>query len=104
MPPEFIDPDVLTHPVELLSLNLDLLVLPQARFLPVASIEAVRDYLRGGGKMMALGLPAWDSATFSSDGKWLSKPDYQRLLDAQVADHVIVDFARDDLSRWKRSR
>ena len=80
------------------TLKLDLLVLPQARSLPVASMGAMRAYLRGGGRMMALGLPAWDSPTFAFNGKSLSKQDYQRLLDAQVADHTIVETNQE--KRW----
>src|SRR5208283_2351502 len=40
---KMIGPDVLTNSASLLSLKLDLLVLPQARSLPVASMDAVRD-------------------------------------------------------------
>jgi len=100
---EIIGPDILTNSATLLSRNFDLLVLPQARSLPVASMGAVRDYLHSGGRMMALGLPAWESPTFAFNGKCLSKEDYQRIINGQTADHAIVNFAREDLSLWNRS-
>lgn len=100
---QFIGPDILTNSVSLRSRNFDLLVLPQARSLPVASMDAVRDYLHSGGRMMALGLPAWESPTFAFNGKCLSKQDYQRIIDGQAADHAIVDFAHEDMSTWNRS-
>jgi hypothetical protein len=99
---EFIGPDVLTNSASLLSRHLDLLVLPQARSLPAASMDAVRDFLRGAGQMMALGLPAWESPTLSFEGTVLSKEEYQRLIDRQIADQEIIDFAHEDLSRWNR--
>jgi len=100
---EFIGPDVLTNSARLLARQFDLLVLPHARSLPVASMDVVRNYLRGGGRMMALGLPAWESPTFNVNGKFLSKQECQQLIDGQVADRVLVDFAHEDLSKWKRS-
>ncbi len=100
---EFIGPDLLTNSTSLLSRKFDLLVLPQARSLPAASMDSVSVYLRGGGRMMALGLPAWESPGFAFDGRLLSKEEYQRVLDGQAADHLIVDFAREDLSKWRRS-
>lgn len=99
---KFIGPDVLTNSPGLLSLQLDLLVLPQARALPVASMDVVGDYLRGGGRLMAMGLPAWSSATFSYKGHWLSKLDYERALERLIPDHSVIDFAAADLLQWKR--
>jgi hypothetical protein len=100
---ELIGADILTNSAELLSRKFDLLVLPQARSLPAAAMDAVSLYLRNGGRMMALGLPAWESPGFAFDGRLLSQQEYQRVIDSQVADHVIIDFARDDLSKWQRN-
>lgn len=97
---KFIGPDALTNSVTLGLLNVDLLVLPQARSLPVAAMDPIQQYLRDGGRLMALGLPAWDSPTFSYNGKWYSKADYTRMIDNQTADHLIADFAREDMARW----
>lgn len=99
---KLIGPETLSNSQSLLSLKLDLLALPQARSLPVTSMDAVRDYLRSGGRMMAFGLPAWDAAAFNFQGKIISRQEYEKILDSQTGDHLIVDFAR-DLSEWKRS-
>jgi len=100
---EFIGPGVLTNASRLLSRRFSLLVLPQARSLPADSMGPVMNFLRGGGKLMALGLPAWDAATFNFKGKMLTRQEYQQTLAQQTADHGIVDFRREDFSKWSRS-
>jgi hypothetical protein len=100
---EFIGPDLLTNSASLLSRKFDLLVLPQARTLPVESMDAVKLYLRGGGRLMALGLPAWQSPVFAFGGRLLSSQEYQEAVNSQIADHLLADFGRDDLSQWRRS-
>jgi hypothetical protein len=99
---QFIGPPVLTNSPALLARQFDFLVLPGARTLPLASMGPVRDYLRGGGKMMAFGLPAWESGAFVLQGKTFSKQEYQNLLDQQKPDHAIIDFAGENLSLWRR--
>ena len=100
---EFIGPEVLTNSTALLSREFDLLVLPGAGSLPVNSMTPVENYLRRGGRLMALGLPAWSSPTIEVNGKWLSAKQCQELIDKQAADHPIVDISSEDFSKWKRS-
>jgi hypothetical protein len=97
---EFIGPEVLTNSDVLLSRHFKLLVLPHAGSLPLKSIEPVGGFLRGGGKLMALGLPAWESPTFSFEGKTFSKKEYEQRLERLPGDHTVIDFSRDDLGHW----
>jgi hypothetical protein len=80
-----------------------LLVLPGARVLPGVTAPAIEGYLRQGGNLLALGLPAWDAATFALNGQWISRPAYEAALAAQRPQHLIEDFSQADLARWTRS-
>jgi len=99
---QFVGPDVLTNAPKLFSQHVRLLVLPHARSLPVASMIPGGDFLRAGGDLIALGLPAWQSPTFAYKGEIHSTEEYYRLMESQVADHTIVDFANGNLSAWTR--
>jgi len=100
---EFIGTTVLTNESLLASKHYDLLVLPGARSLPMASARAMESYLRSGGDLLALGLPAWQSAVFQANGKWLTRETYEQMIAAQRPQHIVEDFIRADLSRWTRS-
>jgi hypothetical protein len=76
---EFIDPVLLSDPAKLLSHKFDLLVLPGARSLPVAVAQSIPAYLAAGGNLLALGLPAWQSASSQAPAPRLEtfSPNYQ---------------------------
>jgi hypothetical protein len=97
---EFIGPDVLTNTETLRSHHFQLLALPHAVSLPLNSMGPVGDYLRGGGNLIALGLPAWDSPTFSVGGKTFSKKEYEQSLEGLAGDHTVIDFSSDDMAHW----
>jgi len=97
---QFVGPDVLTNTTKLFSQHIRLLVLPHARSLPVASMIPVSDFLHAGGNLIALGLPAWQSPTFVYEGEIHSTDEYHRLMESQVADHTIIDFAKGNLADW----
>jgi hypothetical protein len=99
---EFINTTVLTNPALLTASRFDLLVLPGARSLPTISAPAIMNYLRSGGDLLALGLPAWQSPVFQVNGKWLSRESYEETIAAQRPQHIVEDFDRADLSRWTR--
>ena len=101
--PDLIFLPVLTNHASLTAKRYDLLVLPNARALPLSSAPAIEAYLREGGDLLALGLPAWQSPVFRVNGKWLTRQDYESIIAAQRADHVVEDFTHADLSQWKRS-
>ena len=100
---ETIDTTVLTNQALLVARSYALLVLPGARSLPLTSAPAIEKYLRDGGHLVALGLPAWQSPVFQARGKWLSRETYDETIAAQRAQHIIEDFDHADLPRWTRS-
>lgn len=81
----------------------DLLVVPNARSLPLASIPAVKGFLEGGGDLIACGLPAWDSLVIKVNGQWLTRAQRQAMLNATRAQRVLADFGEENLGTWRRS-
>jgi hypothetical protein len=81
----------------------DLLVLPRARSLPIVAVPAVQAFLRAGGDMLALGLPAWQRPVFLVNGKWLCRESYEQAIAAQRPQHMVEDFEHAELSRWTQS-
>ena len=100
---EFISAAALTNPAVLTVKRFDLLVLPGARALPIAAAPAIKGYLQGGGDLLALGLPAWQSPLYEIKGKWVSRESYEAEVAAERPQHIVEDFDRADLSRWSRS-
>src|SRR5207237_2219324 len=81
----------------------DLLVVSDARALPVETITPVKKYLDGGGNIIACGLPAWERLTSRIDGKWVTRSDYEKAVSSTKAENVLVDFAKEDVIQWNRS-
>ena len=100
---EFIDTAVLTNQTLLTAKRYDLLVLPGARSLPMAAAPAIKGYLKEGGDLLALGLPAWQSPLYQIKGRWVSRESYEAVVATQRPLHMIEDFEHADLSRWKRN-
>jgi hypothetical protein len=100
---EFIGATSLTNAALLTARRYDLLVLPGARALPMAAAAAIKGYLREGGDLLALGLPAWQSPLYQIKGKWVSRESYEAVIAAQRPQHIVEDFDRADLKRWTRS-
>ena len=98
--PEFVFTPVLTNPALLTPKRYDLLVLPNARVLPIVAAPAIVSYLRGGGDLLALGLPAWQTPVFQVNGKWLTRQGYEEVIAGQRPQHILEDFDHADLSRW----
>jgi hypothetical protein len=99
---ELIFTPVLTNQALLTPRRFDLLVLPSARALPLVAAPAIVTYLRGGGDLLALGLPAWQSPVFQINGQWLTRRGYEDTIAAQRPRHLMEDFNSADLSRWTR--
>jgi hypothetical protein len=101
--PETIGVACLTNRSLLSARQYDLLVVPAARSLPLAAAPAIEEYLREGGDLLALGLPAWQSAVFQINGRWMCRESYEEAVAGQRAQHVVEDFAHADLARWRRA-
>ena len=100
---EFISPATLTNRFVLSLQKFDLLVLSGARALPAVAVPAVEHYLHEGGDLLALGLPAWEEASFQIDGRWLSRANFEGVIAAQKPEQILFDFAKADLSQWRRT-
>ena len=100
---EFIGVKVLSNAEALLAGKFDLLVLPGARSLPAVAAPAIENYLRQGGDLLALGLPAWDEALFELNGRWVSRASFEAVITAQKPGKILFNFAQADLSQWRRT-
>lgn len=93
--------DTLIDSARLESLDLDLLVLPNAADLPAKSVQAIGDFARGGGDIIALNAPLWQRMLVNADGKWTTQEEYQHANAGNLPKHVLFDFS--DTSGWQRT-
>ncbi|MBI4585171.1 MAG: beta-galactosidase [Planctomycetes bacterium] len=100
---QLIDAGELLSRERLLAGGWDLLVLPWARRLPLASARVVEEFLKAGGDLIALGLPAWSEPLERVGGKWRSAQECEAMISSQKAEHLIFDFDSEDLARWTRN-
>ena len=101
--PESINLESLTNQARLTAERYELLVLPDARSLPAASAGAIENYLKAGGRLLALRAPAWESPLCLVQGQWISRESYQERLSGQKPEHLIENFADSNLPGWWRS-
>lgn len=78
---------------------LDLLVLPDARRLPATAAGAVTAFLRAGGKLMAVGAPAFGELLVKSPDGWVSRERYDEVLLSRMKPQPIPFKP----GAWKRS-
>lgn len=78
-------------------------LLPQARRLPAAAVTVVDGFLKRGGRLLALGVPAWKPGLFQVGGQWLGRAEYEAILHRQRPARVLLDFSQTDLSAWRRA-
>jgi hypothetical protein len=100
---EFIGVAALTNAAALSANRFDLLVLPGAKSLPAVAAPAVESFLREGGDLLALGLPAWEEALFDIGGHWVSRAGFEATLAGQRPQRLLFDFANTDLREWRRT-
>ena len=100
---QYVSAETLSRRGELVEKNFDLLALPNARELPADCAPALEDFLKAGGDLLALGLPAWQSPFYKVNGRWLSRSQYEQAIAGQRPQHSIETFDRADLSQWSRA-
>ncbi len=96
------DQTVLASGEFLRSNGFDLVVLGNARVMPAKAAGSVETYLRGGGDLLACGLPVWADARFDVGGRWLSRSEYDRVIASQSPSAVLENFERANGLEWKR--
>jgi len=93
----------LCDPAKLIPARETVLVLPDAGRLPLASIEPMQTFLRGGGRLVALNTPMWRELLVQADGKWLPVSDFRRQYAQHAEKHALVDWSGEDLAKWDRA-
>jgi len=76
---------------------------PNGRVLPTASIRVIEDYLNAGGQMIVCGLPLWEEGVAKVAGRWTTQHERGVLLAATQPRQLVINFAKEDLSKWRRS-
>lgn len=94
----------MSAPGELMPDRCALLVLPQARALPAALAPTVYGYLKAGGHLLALGVPAWGTALMAEPGgRWVTPAGAGEAEALVPAPHPVFAFGTADLAAWHRS-
>ena len=97
-----VDLQALSDATKLTREQFDMLVLPHARTLPLQTINPIQEFLKAGGNLIALGLPAWGEPALRVNDKWMTKAEYDAELAGQRAQARIIAFANEDLKNWQR--
>lgn len=93
----------LADPAQLTRNRFELLVLCEAESLPAKAAPAIENFLKQGGDLLALGLPAWKNPQFQINDRWISRADYERTLAEQRPTHWLFNFETDNLDAWRRT-
>ncbi len=80
----------------------ELLLVPCARELPLESIPSLEAFARQGGRLLALGVPAWQAPRRRAQSRWISAEEYERTLAALAPAKILADFEAAGLRQWRR--
>jgi len=83
--------------------RISLLVLPDARRLPMQSIPVVKEYLQRGGDLLVLNAPAWRDRLVQVEEKWQTPEEYRAGRATHPVPNVFIDFNTESLDAWHRS-
>ncbi|HUT36872.1 MAG TPA: hypothetical protein VNE39_25545, partial [Planctomycetota bacterium] len=97
-----INADILCNRFAITTDRFDMLFLPACHTLPGEAGPVIKAYCDKGGDLAALGTPAFRNILAKVGGKWLSKDDWRKLLNAQPTGRMLFDFDAEDLSKWQR--
>jgi len=98
-----LDARALCAPETLAGEQISLLVLPDAKRLPMAAIASVKAYLERGGDLIALNAPAWQERVLQMDGVWQTPEEYRERQATQPVANIILDFSNESMEDWFRS-
>lgn len=83
--------------------NFSLLVLPDAKALPMRSIEQVNRFLQQGGNLLALNTPAWRERLVFMNGTWQTPESFRKTTALDAPPNIMLDFNTESLDNWHRS-
>ena len=83
--------------------NMNLLVLPCARAVPLAALPQIEQFLKNGGKLIACGLPLCADQVFRGDGKWMTAAEYEQLVSHVKPARMLTKFNSNEVAKWVRS-
>lgn len=98
-----LDAQALCAPETFSSEGVSLLVLPDAKRLPMAAIAPVKAFLERGGDLLALNAPAWRERLFEFKGLWQTPEEYRAQQATRPVQNVFLDFSRESMEDWFRS-
>ncbi|MCK5861684.1 MAG: hypothetical protein KAH38_04315, partial [Candidatus Hydrogenedentes bacterium] len=98
-----IDSTILSNPKGLDAAEFSLLVLPDARRLPMHSIKAVHGFLKQGGNLLALNTPAWREQLIFVNNEWQTAEMFRKKSVLDPPPNIILDFTTESLDHWQRS-
>ncbi len=83
--------------------EVSLLVLPDAKRLPMAAIAPVKAFLERGGDLLVLNAPAWRERVVEIEGLWQTPEEYRERQATRPVANVILDFSNESREDWFRS-
>lgn len=98
-----LDAEDVCSPDRLTANSFDLLVLPNAASLPAKSTGPIDAFAKGGGDIMALNAPLWQTAYIRANGSWVTRDDFQKSKAKTLPPHVLYDFKSGSASDWNRA-
>ena len=81
-----------------------LLLLPESRFSPQGSREAIYSFLSAGGRLLCLGGPPFSEPMAEANGRWMTRREYERELRSVETENLLFGFEDEgELEGWSRA-
>jgi len=80
----------------------DFLMLTDIRLFPSTFTFSLMRYLKGGGKLIAFGSPAFQERVWRSDDRWVTETSYAQALAKVEPTQILLDFETGSLAGWHR--
>ncbi|MGQ9730247.1 MAG: hypothetical protein ACUVX8_03155 [Candidatus Zipacnadales bacterium] len=83
--------------------NFDALILTDARVFPAQALSAIPRFLKNGGRLVAIGGPAFTTLVAKINGQWMTRDQYIERLAQTEPTRLIFDFEEEPLPEYIRS-
>ncbi|MHB0997876.1 MAG: hypothetical protein ACYC27_01405 [Armatimonadota bacterium] len=102
IPFEEIDGNRLVGLLESETGNGNILVMPNAAYLPVAAKPSLLNFLKSGNHLMAISGPAFYNMVVKSNGNWVTR-EKAKSDSANTTGEPIINFATQNMTDWARA-